>query len=59
MGLPTVGWGGKQRSGGKGVERQQYWGGGSTVWGGWSSTSKNHSSHHKDKSPKLFELNQS
>ena len=54
MGVATVGWGGGGQQGGGGAIV-----GGSAVGGGGSSTSKNRCSHHKYKTPKLFELKQS
>ena len=51
MGVATVGWG-----------ATGWWGaivGGGSAVGGGSSTSKNRCSHHKYKTPKLFELKQS
>ena len=56
MGVATVGWGGATGRWGAIVGGGgQQWGGG----GGGSSTSKNRCSHHKYKTPKLFELKQS
>ena len=52
MGVATVGWGGWGATG--------RWGGASSGGGGGGSlTSKNRCSHHKYKTPKLFELKQS
>ena len=59
MGVATVGWGGGWGATGRWgaiVGGGQQWGGGLGVGG--SSTSKNRSSHHKYKTPKLFELKQ-
>ena len=52
MGVATIGWGATGRWGGNS-------GGVSSGGGGGSSTSKNRCSHHKYKTPKLFELKQS
>ena len=58
MGVATVGWGrggGGNRAVGGSIVGGSAVGGG----GGCSSTSKNRCSHHKYKTPKLFELKQS